>query len=122
MGEMRIEGLVDVTRALERGTDMDDIKKVVKYHGAALQQSAVEHAIFRGHYEGSKFIKPTGNLRRSIGLELTEFGMTAEVEASAHYAPYVELGTRFMKAQPYLKPAHDKVAPEFIRDLKRLLG
>jgi HK97 gp10 family phage protein len=46
----------------------------------------------------------TGRLQRSIGVRSVN-SETAVVEASAPYAGYVELGTRYMKAQPYLKPA-----------------
>ena len=39
----------------------------------------------------------TGHLKRSIGLETTDAGMAAEVEPTADYAPYVELGTLLWK-------------------------
>ena len=47
--------------------------------------------------------------------------MTAEVEPTADYAPYVEYGTRFMEAQPYLKPAFDDQKEKFKRDMKKLV-
>lgn len=119
---IKFEGLEEVTKALNRGaTSTDDIKKVVQFHGAELQKLAVQNAVFRGHMEGSRFVKPTGNLRRSITLELRQFGMSAEVEPTASYGAYVELGTRYMAAQPYLKPAFDAENPKFIRDLKKLI-
>lgn len=46
----------------------------------------------------------TGELRSSISANpVTDNSIT--VTASADYAGYVELGTRYMRAQPYLKPA-----------------
>jgi HK97 gp10 family phage protein len=46
----------------------------------------------------------TGRLRASIGI--TDPGRERVViDATAPYAGYVELGTRYMRAQPYLRPA-----------------
>ena len=47
--------------------------------------------------------------------------MTAEVEPKADYAPYVELGTRFMEAQPYLAPAFRDQIGQFRKDMKKLV-
>ena len=47
--------------------------------------------------------------------------MTATVEPTAEYAPYVELGTRFMEAQPFLKPAFEEQKKQFEKDLKELV-
>lgn len=45
----------------------------------------------------------TGRLRNSISH--TVDGDTAYIGSNVEYAPYQELGTSKMKAQPYLKPA-----------------
>jgi HK97 gp10 family phage protein len=45
----------------------------------------------------------TGNLRNSITHEVE--GQEAKVGTNVEYAPYVELGTVKMAAQPYLNPA-----------------
>ena len=47
--------------------------------------------------------------------------MSAEVEPTAEYAPYVELGTRFMEAQPYLGPAFNEQKEKFKKDMKKLV-
>lgn len=62
-----------------------------------------------------------GTLKRSIGIEITDGGMSAEVEPTAEYAPYVELGTRFMDAQPYLAPAFNDQKEKFKKDMKKLV-
>lgn len=46
----------------------------------------------------------TGELRQSIRARKIEEGH-ARVSAHAPHALYVELGTRYMRAQPYLRPA-----------------
>lgn len=47
----------------------------------------------------------TGRLRNSITHIVDEDGKCAVIGTNVEYAPYVELGTRHQKAQPFLKPA-----------------
>lgn len=53
----------------------------------------------------------TGRLRSSITYEIGESGgeLAARVGTNVEYAPYVEFGTRRMRAQPFLRPAIDSV-------------
>lgn len=48
-----------------------------------------------------------GTLRSSLTWELDRDaeGLSAKVGTNVEYGPYVELGTRFMDAQPFLVPA-----------------
>lgn len=58
----------------------------------------------------------TGTLRRSITRRVGK--RKARVGSNVEYAPFVEMGTRKMPAQPYLRPAL-----ESNRDrIKRLFG
>ena len=45
----------------------------------------------------------TGHLRNTIYAKIREW--TAEIGAEATYALFVEFGTRYMRARPYLFPA-----------------
>ena len=47
----------------------------------------------------------TGNLRNSITHEVDDGEPAAYIGTNVEYAPYQELGTIHMKAQPFLKPA-----------------
>lgn len=62
----------------------------------------------------------SGTLRRSIEVEGTERG--ARIVATAPHANYVEFGTRYMDAQPYMRPAADvdDVVPDVVAELRRL--
>ncbi len=71
----------------------------------------------------------TGNLRRSIHTGNQQSGGTTasvEVGTDVEYAGYVEFGTRFMPAQPYLRPALESQRPDALREaadaLRALLG
>lgn len=91
MAEIKFEGIVKLNKGLKKRMDMSAVKTVVKKNGADMQRKAQRNAPV-----------DTGTLKRSIGLNISDSGMTATVEPTAEYAPYVELGTRFMEAQPYL--------------------
>lgn len=56
----------------------------------------------------------TGNLRNSITHQPVD-AETMAVGTNVHYAPYVELGTVKMKAQPYLRPAIENHRDEYER-------
>ena len=110
MGNIKIVGMEKLQKKLKKNVRMDDVKRVVRHNGAEMQEKAQRNAPV-----------DTGHLKRSIGLETTNAGMTAEVEPTADYAPYVEYGTRFMEAQPYLKPAFDDQKEKFKKDMKKLV-
>ena len=121
MPAIKFEGLEDLTKAMAKKASMEDVKRVVAHNTHELFAGAVAHAEFRGHYEGKNFITPTGNLKRSIGEDIKDAGLTGEVEPTVPYAGYVENGTRFMAAQPYLKPAFDVQKAKFKADMNKLV-
>ncbi len=47
--------------------------------------------------------------------------MTAEVAPGMNYAAYVEYGTRYMAAQPYMRPAFMQQSERFKADLAKLM-
>ena len=63
----------------------------------------------------------TGYLRRSISMSLLEAGLTGIVGPTAEYAPYVEYGTRFMSAQPYVRQAFNYQKVKFMAEMKALV-
>lgn len=122
MASYRLEGMQQYINAIKRCAKMDAVKEIVKRNGAELDEKAMKHANFRGHWRGKRFVPPTGNLKRSIELSYDDDFRTATVEATAHYAGYVEHGTRKMSAQPYMKPAFEEQEPIFKKDLEDLVG
>lgn len=103
-----VKGADTVIAKLEKLADRDAVARIVAQNGAELQQRAQRKAPV-----------DTGTLRRSIRLDIEDGGMTAIVSANTEYAEYVERGTRFMAAQPYLHPALYEQAEIFRRDLER---
>jgi len=114
-------GLDDLLSALNKAATLDDIKETVQLNGTELHRRMMRNARFKGHFKGKKFIKPTGNLKRSITYSSSFDGLTVTVKPTAHYASYVEYGTRKMAAQPYVRPSFYQQEKKFKNDLKRLM-
>lgn len=111
-GILHINGDVPLMKALQTAANMEAHKAIVKKYGAELQRTAKNNAVFTKGYA-------TGATKRKISLELQVGGFEAKVEAGTDYAAYLEVGTREMNAQPFMKPAFDVVQPRFIADLRR---
>lgn len=116
MPKMHFEfkGLDDLQKALKENATMNDVKKVVAKNGSDLQSKIQENAEFTKGYQ-------TGTTKRSVNLEIADNGLTASSEPMTEYAPYLEYGTRFMDAQPFVKPAFDEQKKKFEKDMKKLV-
>jgi HK97 gp10 family phage protein len=114
MAKIRIEGLDELEKKLRDNCTMNDVKRVVRTNGAKLQEKIQENADFTQGYA-------TGQTKRSVVLNITDGGFAAESGPTTEYAQYLEHGTRFMDAQPFVKPALDEVAPKFKSDLQKLV-
>jgi HK97 gp10 family phage protein len=126
MAGIKFEGANELKKALKDRANLADVKKVVRQNGRALQKRMQEKADFKGHIgwvkgQGKQKISPTGTTKRSIGLEITDGGLSAEVGPETEYSPYLEYGTRFMEAQPFVEPALNEQAREFEQDLKKIM-
>lgn len=64
----------------------------------------------------------TGRLRNSITHIVNEDGKCAIIGTNVEYAPYVELGTRHQKPQPYLKPAAEDHESTYRSIFRKHLG
>ena len=113
MAKLEITGLDKLEKRLKANATLNDVKKVVRTHGAQLQRKMQAKADFTKGYA-------TGTTKRSIGLEIQDSGFTASVGPETEYSPYLEYGTRFMDAQPFVKPAYDEQKEKFERDMKKL--
>ena len=129
MSSLRFElkGLENLQTKLQRVAKMEEVERVVEKHGTEMQKKAVNNASkFRGHYEGrgknKHFVKPTGATKRSISVNSSKIDrFRYRVAPGTAYAAYVELGTRKMSAQPFIKPAFDEQKKLFKNDLERLV-
>ena len=89
---------------------------VKKHLGIAMEKSA---------FQLEREIKPitpadTGRLRTSIGNEAKEgvrqvSPFRTEIGTKVEYAHFLERGTRFMKARPFMRTGANKATPEINR-------
>jgi HK97 gp10 family phage protein len=114
MPQLKIEGLADLQKGLAKKIQLDDVKRVVKQNGGELQEKMMRNADFKKGYQ-------TGTTKRSITLTVKDSELTSEVEPTTEYSPYPEYGTRFMEAQPYVRPAFNEQKEQFKSDLDKLV-
>ena len=92
---IKVEGAKRLQEALKdpkllKGPIADFLKKSMNYViGSAMEKAPVD----------------TGRLRASIPLSSEVRETEATIGSNVVYAPYVEFGTKRMKAQPFLVPA-----------------
>lgn len=124
MTEIEFKGTDGLLRALKANAQaLPKIKHAVAKNGARLSQYTQQYMNerYRGHYEGKKFIRPTGTTRRSAIVHIDQGGLRAFVAPDTSYFPYLEFGTIKMAARPTLRPAFNKVEPLFKEDIKKAI-
>lgn len=114
MAGIKVEGLDKLAKKLKDNVNLDDVKRVVRKNGADLQREMQQKADFAKGYQ-------TGATKRSIDLQLEDGGFTASSGPATEYAEYLEFGTRFMAAQPFVNPALEEQKGKFLSDMKKLV-
>ena len=114
MDGIKVTGLNKLEKRLHPDATLADVRKAVRKNGSMLQKNMQSKANFNRGYQ-------TGTTKRSIGLEMQDGGFTASVGPETEYSPYLEYGTRFMDAQPFIKPALDEQKEQFLSDLEKLM-
>lgn len=102
---------VEVTCNLE---GVEEFKKALEKLDSAMQRQIHEQlAKWAANVkDAAKQLAPvrTGYLRSSLYAEIQ--GWTAKIGAEASYAGFVEFGTRYMQARPYIYPALQRHLPQ----------
>ena len=99
----------------------DHINELV---GAARREAAkVVQATAFGVEAEAKRIVPvdTGRLRNSITTRVDPGGLSATIAPHTDYEAFVEFGTRRMRAQPYMRPAAEKMRGPFKEAMGKIL-
>lgn len=113
--DVKLNGIEQLQLKLKRNVTLEDVKRVVQTNGDQLNKRMKEqtHDSFKKGYS-------LGDTARSINTVMSRGGLTATVKPTMDYDAYVEFGTRFMDAEPFVKPAFDTQKQKFISDLKKL--
>ena len=105
-----LRGLDKLQKHLDDLAKIPDVQEVVKKHSSQLSQNA-----------SRRVPVDTGALKRSITLDISNDGFEAKVGSYMEYAPYVNYGTRFQRAQPFLTNSFNEQLPRFTADLEKLM-
>lgn len=114
--KISMNGLGALDRALWERASSSDINKVVRRNTTQMQQQAMANAssVYTKGYSN-------GDTKKSIGIRFEDRGMSGVTGLGMEYNQYTELGTRFMAAEPLLKPVFNKQKTVFKSDLEKLL-
>lgn len=110
MINVKIQGADKVIAKLAKNILKDEAKKIVKSNGSQLTRNAQRLAPV-----------DTSALKNSITQDIQGGGLESKTSAGVHYAGYVEYGTRFMSANPYMGNAFELQATKFQREMQALM-
>ena len=87
-----IEGGDELVRSIRNRLGADRVVPVIRRNTSQAQAKAMRLAAV-----------DTGFMKRSITMRVDISGLAGYIVAGADYSPYVEMGTRFMTAQPFMR-------------------
>ncbi|MBH9580882.1 hypothetical protein DOS62_06665 [Staphylococcus felis] len=115
---MKVDGLDDLLDALyEQLHDIDDDVDEV------LEDNAKDY-VFTAKKTASEVMNKgywTGNLWRMIDYEKTGH-LEYTVTSNAAYSGFLEFGTRYMEAEPFMWPTYIKIQGTLKKDLEELVN
>lgn len=115
--DVKLVGMDKLQKKIEYcGKNLDLAKTVIKKNGDQLNErmkSKMKQAYIKGYSHG--------DTAGSVNTVITDGGMTANVGPTTEYSQYVEYGTRFMKAEPAVRPAFEEQVPIFQRDMEAIM-
>lgn len=112
----KLNGMGKLQKGLLERVSKDKVVSVVKKNTTQMQQTAMSKAssVYTKGYS-------TGDTKKSIGVLFENSGMSGTTGMGMEYNPYTEKGTRFMAAEPLLKPTFNSQKTKFKSDLEKLL-
>src|SRR5699024_9676639 len=109
-----IEGGDELVRNITKRVGRDRVNGVIRKNTIDEQRKMMRHATFDKDYQ-------TGFTKHIISFDLLPLALVSEVSPGSDYSVYLEYGTRYMDAQPFVVPTRNEQAPIFLRDMKNLI-
>ncbi len=112
---IKITGIKKLQKKLKKNRSLKDVRKVVKMNTAELEElmkAKTETAFTQGY--------ATSTTKNSIALTIEDGGLTGVVQPHTEYSAYVEFGTRYMSAEPFVKPSYLEQKIKFMNDMRSL--
>ena len=93
---------------------VEKIQRTLQYYANEVRNEVVDNI-------NAQNIIDTGNLLNSVQVDVNMSQLRAEIGTRVHYAIYQEQGTRYIRARPFFQPAYEKVKPEFIKAIEKII-
>lgn len=107
---LEVKGTSALFAHIERAISLEAVKKVVSTNTSEMANQMQRRAPV-----------DTGFMRRSINQSILDGGLSGMVTPTAEYTPYVNFGTRFQAAQPFVSNAFNYQKIKFLADMKGLV-
>lgn len=105
--EMNVSVKVDIEKLSHFNNQFDDkIKTVVQIAARNIEKDSKQRMTDQDAVD-------TGATRNSIFVDPGTPSFSQKIGPTTEYAPFIEFGTRFMAARPYMIPALEQEAPRF---------
>ena len=115
--KIKLKGVEETQVKFKKLADLTAVKQALKANTNDLQENTIRRM-------PSTYVKgySTSYTAKNTNSYITDNGLTGKVVLETNYSFYVEFGTRYMEAEPVLKPAINEIYPQFISDIKRAAG
>lgn len=115
--KIKLKGVEEAQAKLEKLADLTAVKQALKANTNDLQENAIRRM-------PNTYVKgySTTHTAKNTNSYIIDDGLTGKVVLETNYSFYVEFGTRYMAAEPVLKPAINEIYPQFISDIKKAAG
>ena len=114
--EMNVDVKVDMSNYSNAvAKHPDKIKTVVQIAARNIERDAKQRMTDQDAVD-------TGATRNSIFVSPGTPSFTQQIGPTTEYAPFIEFGTRYMSARPYMIPALEKERKRFIEALAHVLS
>ncbi|EGQ3675050.1 hypothetical protein I0606_000581 [Staphylococcus pseudintermedius] len=114
---MRLSGITELKRVMKNMSRIgDDVAEIMAGHSSDAVGIAVDNAkevMNKGYW--------TGNLAREISSEMTT-KLSFMLISGAYYSGFLEYGTRYMAAEPFMQPTVKIIKNKLIDDFSELLS
>lgn len=112
---IQIQGLDKLTRKLIKNQALTEAKEVVKKNTAQMHEKTISNMIST-YTKGYR----TGNTENNTTFEIEDGGLSGVQTTNTDYIEYLEKGTRYMAAEPAIKPAFDVQKEKFRKEMEDL--
>lgn len=119
---MEFRGSEELARGLMRRAGKDAVKQIVRRNMANMNNTTKD-LMASTYIHTDRNGKPysTGENARRTQFTISDGGLTGTQTTNTDHITYVEYGTRFMAAEPTIRPAFERSKRQFKQDLEGLV-